>query len=86
MQSNICGQLGLIALILNHIYNVLNKNKDNFDDILIDNYLSSIDAALMLKHYMRSEEKQIEKSLKNVLKVIFYLVKPLFMQLRNIFF
>lgn len=71
MQSNICGQLGSISLILNHIYQSLKKNENNYNDILIDNYLSSFDAALMLKPYMRSEEKQIEKSLKNVFKVIF---------------
>lgn len=74
MQSNICGQLGSIALILNHMYQLLSKKNNDFNDILIDNYLSSVDAALMLKPYMRSEERQIEKSLTNVFKVIFYVL------------
>lgn len=70
MQSNICGQLGSIVLILNHIYYSIANDKNHLDDVLMDNYLSSIDAALMLKPYMRSEEKEVEKSLKDVFKVI----------------
>ncbi|VVC35922.1 Sterile alpha motif/pointed domain,Sterile alpha motif domain [Cinara cedri] len=69
IQSNICGQLGNIALILNHIYCSINNDKNKFDDILIDDYLSSIDAALMLKPYMEAEEKNIEKSLKRIYKI-----------------
>lgn len=37
--------------------------------MLIDNHISAIDAALMLKPYMRAEEKNIENTLKNVFKV-----------------
>lgn len=49
----------------------MNKAK-KLDDILIDNCLSSIDAALILKPYIEAEEKNIEKTLTNVLKVILY--------------
>lgn len=74
IQSNICGQLGTIALMLHYIYYSIN-NTEKFDDILIDNYLSSIDAAFMVKPYMDAEEKNIEKTLINVYKVIYcYLV------------
>ncbi|XP_015376133.1 PREDICTED: uncharacterized protein LOC107170512 [Diuraphis noxia] len=70
LQSNICGQLGCIALALNHIYNSITDDKNNLTDMLIDNHISAIDAALMLKPYMRAEEKNIEKTLKDVFKVI----------------
>lgn len=69
MQSNICGQLGSLVLILNHVYYSIVNDKNHQNDMLIDNYLSSVDAALMLKPYMKSEEKQVEKSLKEVFKV-----------------
>jgi len=70
IQSNICGQLGFIALALGHIHNSMTSDKKNLSDMLIDNHISAIDAALMLKPYMRAEEKNIENSLKNVFKVI----------------
>jgi len=38
--------------------------------MLIDNHISAIDAAVMLKPYMRAEEKNIEHTLKDVFKVI----------------
>lgn len=69
LQSNICGQLGAIALMLNHIYCSLTDSKKHFNDVLIDNYLSSVDAAIMLKPYLRAEEKNVEKTLKRVYKV-----------------
>jgi len=69
LQSNICGQLGYIALVLNHIHNSITSDKKNLSDMLIDNHISAIDAALMLKPYMRAEEKNIENTLKNVFKV-----------------
>lgn len=45
------------------------NDKNHLNDMLIDNHISAIDAALMLKPYMRAEEKNIENSLKNVFKV-----------------
>jgi hypothetical protein len=50
------------------------SNSKHFNDVLIDNYLSSVDAALMVKPYLRAEEKEIEKTLKTVFKVpsLFY--------------
>jgi len=69
VQSNICGQLGSIAVALNHIYYSISSDENDFDDVLIDNYLSSVDAALMLKPHMRAENKNVEKSLKRVYKL-----------------
>ncbi|CAI6345162.1 unnamed protein product [Macrosiphum euphorbiae] len=69
IQSNICGQLGYIALALSHIHNSITNDENNLSDMLIDNHISAIDAALMLKPYMRAEEKNIENSLKNVFKI-----------------
>lgn len=43
--------------------------------MLIDRYLSSINAALMLQPYIRAEENQMEKILNKTLKVLYYLVK-----------
>jgi len=63
----VCGHLGTIALTLNFILHSITS--DNFEDSLIDNHLSSIDAALMLKPYMRAEEKEMEKILKKGVKV-----------------
>lgn len=57
--------------MLNYIYHSI-SNTEKFDDILIDNCLSSFDAALMLKPYIEAEEKNIEKTLTNVYKVILY--------------
>jgi len=42
--------------------------------MLIDNHTSAIDAVLMLKPYMRAEEKNIENSSKNVFEVIQLLI------------
>jgi len=69
-----CGQLGYIALVLNHIHCLITSDKSNLNDMLIDNHISAIDAALMLKPYMRAEEKSIENTLKNVFKVIQMLI------------
>uniref|UniRef100_A0A2S2NTT3 SAM domain-containing protein n=1 Tax=Schizaphis graminum TaxID=13262 RepID=A0A2S2NTT3_SCHGA len=69
LQSKICGQLGYIALVLNHIHCYITSDKSNLNDMLIDNHISAIDAALMLKPYMRAEEKSIENTLKNVFKI-----------------
>lgn len=74
IQSNICGQLGYIALALSHIYNSITSDKNNLSDMLIDNHISAIDAALMLKPYMRAEEKNIENTLKNVFEVMQMLI------------
>lgn len=71
LQSNICGQLGSIVLTLNHICCHLTDSKKHFNDVLIDNCLSSVDAAMMVKPYLRAEEKNIEKSLKRVYKVVY---------------
>lgn len=68
IQINVCGQLVSIALLLNCIYHFI-QNK-SFDDMLIDDYLSAIDAALMIKPYLKKEEKQIEKTLKSIYKVL----------------
>ncbi|CAH1724563.1 uncharacterized protein LOC114130028 [Aphis gossypii] len=69
LQSKICGQLGYIALVLNHLHSLMINDKNHLNDMLIDNHISAIDAALMLKPYMRAEEKNIENSLKNVFKI-----------------
>ncbi|XP_022170442.1 uncharacterized protein LOC111033820 [Myzus persicae] len=69
LQSNICGQLGYLALVLNHIHHSITSDKNILNDMLIDNHISAIDAALMLKPYMRAEEKNIENTLKNVFKI-----------------
>jgi len=39
--------------------------------MLIDNHLSSIDAALMIKPYLEAEVEQVEKTLTNVFKVLY---------------
>lgn len=70
MQSNICGQLGYLSLLLNIIYKSISKNKKHFEDKLIDNYLSSVDASLMVKPYLKAEENNIEKRLKKMYKVL----------------
>lgn len=67
LQSNICGQLGSIAIALNQMYYVLLNNP--YEDKLIDDYLSTIDAASMIKPYMRAEEDSMKKTLKTVYKV-----------------
>jgi len=67
LQSTICGTLGSLSLILNLIYSKLSNNK-NSNDILIDDYLSSADACMMLKPYLKAEEKNIETRLKTVYK------------------
>jgi len=54
---------------MNHIYHLISNDKNHFEDILIDDYLSSIDAALLLKPYMKAENKKIEKSLRKTFKV-----------------
>ncbi|KAL4103563.1 hypothetical protein QTP88_018924 [Uroleucon formosanum] len=69
LQSNICGQLGYIALVLNHIYRSITNDNNVLNDMLIDNHVSAINAALMLEPYMKSEEKSIENSLKNIFKI-----------------
>ncbi|XP_025193972.1 uncharacterized protein LOC112593681, partial [Melanaphis sacchari] len=69
LQSAIHGQLGYIALILNQIYCSINSDNIHLNDMLIDNHISAIDAAFMLKPYMRAEEKNIENTLKNVFKI-----------------
>lgn len=69
LQSTICGQLGSIVLVLNHIHSTIVSGENNLNDVLIDNYISAIDAALMLKPYMKAEENNIENSIKNVFKV-----------------
>lgn len=74
LQSNICGHLGSIVLILNHICCYLTDSKNNFNDVLIDDCLSAVDAAMMVKPYLRAEEKNIEKSLKRVYKVVYYFI------------
>ncbi|XP_050520270.1 uncharacterized protein LOC126893803 [Daktulosphaira vitifoliae] len=66
LQSNICGQLGSIAIALNYIYDTLSSNP--YEDKLIDDYLSTIDAATMLKPYLRKEEDSVKKTLKSVYK------------------
>lgn len=71
LQSNICGQLGSIVLVLNYIFHSLSVDKKPFKDILIDDHLSSVDAAIMVKPYLRAEEKDIENTLKQVYKVIY---------------
>ncbi|XP_060867541.1 uncharacterized protein LOC132942874 isoform X2 [Metopolophium dirhodum] len=72
IQSSICGQLGYIVLALSHVHNSITSDKNNLSDMLIDNHISAIDAALMLKPYMRAEEKNIENTLKNVFKICWY--------------
>ncbi|XP_050437497.1 uncharacterized protein LOC126843759 [Adelges cooleyi] len=67
LQSNICGQLGSIAIALNQMYYVLLNNP--YEDKLIDDYLSTIDAASMIKPYMRAEEDSMKKTLKTVYKM-----------------
>lgn len=52
------------------IYSSISKNKRNFKDKLLDDYLSSIDASLMVKPYMEAEERNIEKTLKKMYKVL----------------
>uniref|UniRef100_A0A2S2PWY8 SAM domain-containing protein n=1 Tax=Sipha flava TaxID=143950 RepID=A0A2S2PWY8_9HEMI len=69
LQSSICGQLGSIVIALKHIHYLMASNSKHFNDVLIDNYLSSVDAALMVKPYLRAEEKEIEKTLKTVFKI-----------------
>lgn len=67
IHSNICGHLGAIALSLNFIYNVVKDPK--FEDVLIDNQISAIDAAFMIRPYLRAELKEMERMLKKNLKV-----------------
>lgn len=76
IQRNICGQLGFIALDLNKIYHSINS--EHFEDMLIDRYLSSINAALMLQPYIRAEKNQMEKILNKTLKVLYYYIIILF--------
>jgi len=70
LQSNICGKLGYIALALDDIHSSITGDKNKLNDMLIDSHISAIDAALMLKPYIRAEEKNIEYTLKNVVKVM----------------
>lgn len=73
IQSNICGQIGTIILLLHHIYDYIKKPE--FEDMLIDNHLSAIDASLMLRSYLRAELDETERIIKRSLKVLNFLSK-----------
>lgn len=42
------------------MHSIITSEKYNLNDVLIDNYISAIDAALMLKSYMKAEEKTLK--------------------------